>query len=325
MAIKISIIIPTYNVELFINRCLDSIFNQSYGNFEVIMVDDGSTDATVNNAIKKYSSEPRLKIVKKHNGGQSSARNVGLKKATGQYVMFVDGDDWIKVNSLETLVNKLYENNMPDILEYGYEMTDGVSIFRKVSFKCECFEEDMMLHEFFYGNRITDVVWNKLFKRNLFSDICFDEGEIHEDYRIMPKILSKARRLCNVEYDAYYYYKRDGSTMQEKFSPKTFKRIAACEYVANYCKNDDYLKDYYIAARIRLCFACIYLFCKLKEDGGAIIYEKKIRDSFDKNYKEIKNNSEIRFLPLRKRIFLRMFMLNKPLTAFLYSQYRKGE
>lgn len=156
----VSIIVPVYNVENYIFKCLSSIINQSYKNLEILIVDDGSEDNSIN--IAKELIDGRCVILKKENGGLSSARNYGLKRATGSYIMFVDSDDWLEKNAIELLLTNIKKNNA-DIVQgeaiYFYEN------HKKIDELAYGLIENDKLIEYFRQTQIKTYVWNKLYKK----------------------------------------------------------------------------------------------------------------------------------------------------------------
>lgn len=206
----ISIIIPVYNVEKYIDRCLSSVINQIYKNIEIIVVNDGSTDNS-ENICKKYAEEDkRIVLTNQSNKGLSAARNAGLEAAKGKYVMFVDSDDYVEENYVFHPYHKLIETDS-DIVEFNY----------RVCYKNG--EKEILIndHEFtVYGidilrynlqGRISDRSWNKLYKKELFNEIKFPEGEIYEEVGTTFLLLKQARSYAFIPDVFYNYRSRNGS------------------------------------------------------------------------------------------------------------------
>ncbi|MCI7635536.1 MAG: glycosyltransferase [Bacteroidales bacterium] len=206
----ISIIIPIYNVEVYLDRCLRSVQSQTYTNFEVIMVDDGSTDRSADIAIHYAESDARFKYIKQSNSGQGSARNTGLKNALGDYYCFVDSDDYINPNYLSKLFNAITETNSDisvcsverifddgRIIDYKITNQDRTSIITDIN-------KYLILASF--------SVCNKLFKSYLFEDLLFPEGIKYEDFALIPRVYERASKIVTIQDKLYYYYYRQNST-----------------------------------------------------------------------------------------------------------------
>lgn len=209
--IKFSCIVPMYNIQDYIEKCVTSILEQTYKNFEVIVVDDGSTDNSYE-IVKKYESD-KLKIVQKQNGGLSSARNEGMKYITGDYVWFIDGDDYIENNALELLYNKILEKEY-DVICFSHICDYGdkkIKIYDKYSWE--------------KTNELTllcNSAWSKIYKKDFYTkhNFKFLEGKIYEDLALIPFIMVKAENIGGIEEHIYNYVQRNGSIMN---SGKTFK------------------------------------------------------------------------------------------------------
>ena len=319
MNYKVSIIVPVYNVEKYIARCLDSIINQSYDNIEIIVVNDGSTDNSLDIIKKNYSSYNKVFIFNKTNGGLSSARNFGLKKISGDYVLFVDSDDWISQNCVELLMNEI-ETSKADIVEFGYELVFDNKKSDVITFAAQKIEGNKnILEEFFYGTQITDIVCNKIYRKSLFDNVEFVEGRIHEDYMIMPKLLFSCKKISIIEESLYFYYQRDDSITQKPFSDKNFDRLFAGDYVINFCKEN--AQEFYDISLIRKGYICIYMYNQLlisSLSDNYINYKRNIVEEFNNIYIKTFRSKSLKKLPFAKRMLFKMFWLNKTITIHIY-------
>ena len=206
---KISILVAAYNVAEYLEQCLKSIIGQTYQNLEIVIVDDGSTDATGAICDHYKKSDKRVKVIHQANAGLSAARNVGLKTATGDFVMFVDGDDFIKPNMAE----KLYDNLADaDVVICGYQIFPGSKNIRPEAkiYSGEDATIDLLINQEDY----MVVSWNKLYKRELFKGIEFPLGKKHEDSLTTYKVLVKAKKVAIIGDPLYYYVQRENSIMK---------------------------------------------------------------------------------------------------------------
>ena len=228
----VSIIVPCYNVEKYFERCIKSLVSQTYKDIEIILIDDGSTDAT-SNLINRYKDTDKRIIVKKQqNIGLSGARNAGLKIAKGEYVCFVDSDDYVDKNYIKRMYAEL-ERTGSDICacNYSYVYEDGVVEPRATdgNFVCDSWAG---LKDMFSGQQKTGVVtWNKLYKKDLFKDnkIVFPVGKVNEDNFTTYKLYYFAKKICYVSDSLYYYVQRDDSIMGRDFDKRRMDVIEAYE------------------------------------------------------------------------------------------------
>lgn len=213
---KISVIVPIYNTELYMRKCLDSIVNQTYPNLEIILINDGSTDSSLS-IIQEYAkTDNRIIVIDQPNGGQSRARNAALDIMTGDYLSFVDSDDWLDLNTFKAVMNLFSASTDADMIAFPVELVyeDGRVKPRRDSF-AESFVKkyDYKLSEkIFHGISIFSV-WGRIFKSSIFQNIRFPEGRIYEDVGIFPDIDRKLRVIGYSTIGKYYYYQREGSSM----------------------------------------------------------------------------------------------------------------
>jgi len=210
----VSIIIPCYNVGSYIEQCIDSILSQSYKSLEIIVIDDGSTDNT--GEILKHYNDSRLKIIHQKNAGLSAARNTGLKVAKGKYIAFVDGDDFIEPGYIEKLVKTL-EQNKSDISICGFIGSGRCPSKAATLSRTEALS-DLLTQRLGTGV----MVWNKLYKRSLFKGLKFNDGRLHEDNFIMPRILERVKSVSVVP-DKLYHYRENPSSITSKMTKKRLK------------------------------------------------------------------------------------------------------
>lgn len=227
----ISIIIPVYNVEKYLKRCIDSILNQTFKEFELILVNDGSTDncGKICNMYKR--KDKRISVIHKKNSGLSSARNVGLDLAKGKYIAFVDSDDYINKNMYEILYSNLIKTDA-DISICNFQYVNDTSIININqsidNYGYLIFNNIEALNELYLENYVNMVVaWNKLYKKELFEDLRYAEGRIHEDEFIIHELLYKSKKIVCTNAELYYYLKRQGSITQFDFNLKKLDAVYA--------------------------------------------------------------------------------------------------
>lgn len=206
---KVSIVIPIYNVEQYLRRCLDSVQKQSYTNFEAIMIDDGSTDGSALIAEEYFKKDNRFVLIHQDNAGQGAARNTGIKHSTGEYLAFLDSDDWLDSKFLELMLTTA-EKNIADIVICGVKRVfeDGSEKENPISNKSSYIVKDK---ESFLETASYSVC-DKLYRSELFKNIQFPSHMKYEDYATTPRILAKADKIVCFSDRLYSYFWRANST-----------------------------------------------------------------------------------------------------------------
>jgi len=209
----ISVIVPVYKVEPYLDRCVASILNQSYTNLEVILVDDGSPDNCPALCDAWAARDSRIKVLHKKNGGLSDARNAGLDASSGAYISFVDSDDYVAKTFIETLYRLLceYHTDISAVSRLKVRSTDAVFPAESASPNVMLFQNADAIKELFTEDTYACYAWNKLYKRELFDAIRFPVNRAMEDLAIAHKILLAAGRIVYSDAKLYCYYQRDDS------------------------------------------------------------------------------------------------------------------
>lgn len=254
---KISVIVPVYKVEPYLDKCISSIVNQTYRNLEIILVDDGSPDNCPAMCDTWAEKDSRIRVIHKTNGGLSDARNAGMAIATGELMTFVDSDDWIAPDMYEHLYQRLAENNS-DVATCGVQMvwedkTPSCTLTRESS--CVLNQEEAM-RAIIEESWLKQPVWYKLYKTELVRDILFPVGKYHEDVFWSYQAVGRAQRVSVSDHIGYYYLQRGGSIMGAGYS---LKRLDAVEAKVQRCA---YIQERFPAlsplAVKDLWFTCIY-------------------------------------------------------------------
>lgn len=218
----ISLIVPVYNVNQYLKECIDSIINQTYSNLEIILINDGSTDNCGAICNEYALLDERIKLIHKPNGGLSDARNAGLDVVSGEYVTFIDSDDFVHPNFIEVLYRNLIETDSDISLCKYFKFQDGDNNEFDELFNCSrsVYTGLYMLENLnnlsMYPNNV--VSWGKLYKSTIFNELRFPVGRVHEDEYLIHHIYSKVRNVCYIDIKLYYYRVRVNSIMQMKIS-----------------------------------------------------------------------------------------------------------
>lgn len=250
----VTLIIPAYNCENYIEQTLQSVINQTYRNIEILLVDDGSTDTTGKICDVYSKKDERVVVYHKENGGQASARNLALADAKGEYLAFADSDDILALNYIETLINLAIKYNSDfvqcgyskfwdQIPEHAYEEKNDIAVL----------PSSEALKEFCYQRKITPAPWCKIIKRSTWGDIRFPVGMGYEDYAIIYKVLGNAQKIVCSSTGIYLYRIHNSSTQHTAYSDRKKDRIRIADELMDYVnKNYPELAE---AAKARVCLA----------------------------------------------------------------------
>lgn len=250
----ISVIVPVYNVEKYLGKCVDSILAQTYENLEIILVEDGTGDGCGAICDAYAAQDPRVRVIHKENGGLSSARNAGMDIARGEYFGFVDSDDWIEPETYETLLNlaEKYDADLVSGSRYDVAEPTGERTLGLHHEKEECISAMEMLGRVFVWDGCDSAAWDKLYRRHLFADIRYPLGMYSEDIAIFYKLMEKANRVALCPKPLYNYLHRENSITTAKLSEKTFHYPNHTEVIYPYiCANHPQLKNQARFLRVR--------------------------------------------------------------------------
>lgn len=211
---KISVIIPVYNVEKYLECCLDSVVNQTFEDFEAILVDDGSPDKCGEICDRYAQMDQRFKVIHKENGGLASARNAGLDICQGDYICFVDSDDYIEPYYLEFLFSQIDGSNFDFVSCAANFVNENNELIHRNDYGIDRkVISDDFFEMYFHTNLIENAAWNKIYKKELFAGLRFVEGIIFEDSEIIIRLLKKCNKILFTNQYLYDYRIRQGSTM----------------------------------------------------------------------------------------------------------------
>lgn len=237
---KVSVIIPVYNVKDYLERCVDSVLEQTYSDLEVWLVDDGSTDGCGEICDRYAETDRRVTAIHQENKGQSCARNTAIEKSTGEYILFVDSDDYIKTVTIETLIDALVDEKADMAvcgIRYGTEEHfQGEK--EKTGYKTYTGRERYVTLFSEGCRRIMSAACGKLYRASVFETIRFPEGKIYEDEFTIHHILGKCTRCVIIEEELYYHFVRTDSTTRQSY---TMKSLDAVEAINDRCR---YFEDY---------------------------------------------------------------------------------
>lgn len=221
----ISVIVPIYKVERYLPQCIDSIIKQTYNNLEIILVDDGSPDQCGIICEKYAKKDNRIKVIHKNNGGLSDARNVAIDVSTGEYILFIDSDDYVATNHIEHLYHILITSHADMAIEWGQTFYEGTTpVIDTLNGKKEVIlDSDEALTNMFYQKNFDTSAWAKLYKRNLFDNIRYPKGWLYEDLPTTYRLIQKCKKVVFSDYKSYYYLLRNNSIEGAPFKPLKYE------------------------------------------------------------------------------------------------------
>ena len=300
----ISIIVPVYNVEEYLDKCVDSIVHQTYDNLEIILVDDGSPDNCPKKCDNWAKKDKRIKVIHKKNGGLSDARNKGIEASTGRYITLVDSDDYIENDYVEFLYNLLADNDSDmSVCKHRviYEKAGTLNCYTGNFYNLNPKEAlEMML----YGNDFDLTACEKLYKRELFNNIKYPKGRLFEDSATTYKLIDICNKISFKSEPKYNYFVRSNSITTNSFNNKKMDLITSTKEMTDYIiKKYPVLKN---AVNRRLMYAYLSTLTQLCKSSNYRDYPDELNEMMNyikKNRKEVLKDRKI---PKRDRIALQL-------------------
>lgn len=319
----ISIIIPIYNAEKYLNRCIKSILNQSHNNLEIILVNDGSEDDSLNICNDYAKRDSRIKVIHKDNAGPSAAREDGVNMATGNFIAFVDADDYIDKDMYQSLIR--VANNGVDIVQCGY---------RRVSTTGEILETrelkqidisgsfESSLHYASQTNT-TNFLWNKLYKAKLFKKVVFPKLYAGEDSCILTQVYTFAKRIVNIEEPFYNYVMTPDSLCRQPFSEKKLDNIEAGKFMYDfYSRNFPKLCGF---SALHICSYSAKLYCEIIEEDINLKQEKikYLLENFNMFYNPSRDRMSRNMSSKKRVFFVELFKKSPKISILIYKLFLK--
>jgi len=319
----VSIVLPVYNVENYILGCLDSIKAQTYSNFEVIIVNDGSKDRSIEYCLDYCNQDSRFKIIHKPNGGLSDARNVGIEHTSGEYLVFIDSDDFVSPKLLSHMV-EILESNQSDIA-----IIDAVHYYSDREYlNKDIFTEQMTiknfnsvdaLQEMFYQKSFLVSAWGKLYKRSLFNEIRFPVGKLFEDSAIMYLLFDKCARISYSNAKLYAYVHRENSITTNQFSDRDLDILEITDSILNHYKGNPVVYRAAISYKVSACFRILL---NSPSDERFIKIQRECRNYILRNWKNVLFDSNVRY---KNKMALIAITLFNPFVKLIYSKVNRWE
>lgn len=301
---KISIIVPVYNTAKYLPRCVDSLINQSYGDIEIILVNDGSQDACRDICRRLCQKDSRIKYIFRENGGISAARNTGIDAAVGEYLCFVDSDDCVSPFYIEKLLKMCTENGTK-IARCGYVINDEDTLPENVPVPLVYHETEVIDQRDYFLRIYTpkEIIyitpWNKIYHKSLFENLRYREGMINEDDGIIHRIIDRCEKIALCYVPLYFYTVREGSIMTTPgFSP------AKADILSMWQDREEYfhqrgMEDLAFLTRKNYMVKCLELYCMIDSDTpDGKMWKKHLAEAFAQKLSRAGQN------PAKSRKFL---------------------
>lgn len=305
----ITLIIPVYMVESYLDRCLSSIVRQTYENLEIILVDDGSKDSCPAICDRWAKKDKRIRVIHRENGGLSAARNSGIEAAQGEYLAFVDSDDFVSEEFIEALYQAC-KRTKSQIAQCRYEYVDGDVMTKdreEVTEPTEVFSGKEMIKGMSWRDGAYNVVaWNKLYHKSVFEGVRYPEGRIHEDEATTHKLFYQAEQVAFVYRYLYGYYTGGTSITRDKFSLKRLDWEWAVRNRLTFLKERQETEILIPMYKIYMD-GTIDLYYKIKELLQDEQTAKEIKERLKSTYKELKKYGGT---PLKTKIGYRIFLIS---------------
>lgn len=313
----ISVIVPIYNVEQYLEECLESLHQQDYPFLEIMLIDDGSTDGSANICDRYVQNDNRFHYYYKDNSGQSGARNFALRLFTGDYVSFVDSDDKVANDTYSTLVSKLLKAEY-DMIQFSYYVWTEKLTKKKILADKEYDSLGAMNFFLLYG---PDVVWNKLISKRIAQKTFFKEGIMEEDSYISPSYFKKATKILNIPECLYYYRTRQGSIMNRPFSRNFYDTMTVYEQIM---RETEYDRELHCIAAARSVVAMANLYSRFFGDKNFTYLDRLIVGFKGREYLKIynreKKNSRVK---LSYRLQISLFSISPRICAMVLSLIKR--
>lgn len=320
---KVSVVVPIYKVEKYLNRCIDSILNQTYKDIEVILVDDGSPDRCGIIAEEYAAADPRIKVIHKVNGGLSDARNAGMQHITGNYTMFVDSDDWLSSSAIDMLMTTCKRYKADVVQSAFYYAYEDYLLFDHKQYspkgKPVILNRESLMYELVKNERVKNFAWGKLYKTSILHGIPFKKGVLFEDVFWSHQVMDRVKKFILINQPLYFYLQRSDSIVAS-YTPRNLDILAGLKERHKFIeeKYQELVNESYkVLLRTSLIHYNLLILNWRKDKRGS--YRKEIRDYIRKNSAKFKKAVEHdKFLKRQ----LTMFLLH-PLVNILFSAVKR--
>lgn len=325
MVPTVSVIIPVYGVEKYLNRCVESVINQTYKDLEIILVDDGSPDNSPRMCDEWAARDARIQVVHRENGGLSRARNTGLSIASGEYIAFVDSDDWIAPDTYEYCLKLLDQYEGADAVQF--DVMSASQYPARIEEKCELIKmyEGKDILEYYMESSTHKSggfsVCRCLFEAPTAKRYAFREGKINEDLDYKFKVLRDCKKWVVSNQAKYFYWQEGNSTSSGKLKPSALQLYEAAEELNKLCQQETYGKIAYFG-KVKLARTPFSLLSRIAVWGVESIDEKEITKKLLKEHRKALPVLLGAPIPLSRKMLSIMFAVSFPFSKWLLSKFK---
>ena len=322
---RISVIVPVYNVEDYLKRCVNSLINQTYSNIEVLLIDDGSTDSSGKLCDEISITDNRIIVIHKQNGGLSSARNTGIKNSSGEYITFIDSDDWIALDTYEYSI-KLMKQFSADCVQYDYIMVSNDNPIKQRKEDVKCFKGKEILQYYMESTTRTGSysVCRCIFASEILKGLTFREGKINEDIDFKYKALSCCQKMVVSNQYKYFYFQSGDSLSFGGLKRRDFDLYDAANELVKMTEMETYGSISFLGrvkqARTPLSLLSRIAYCGIDDDSiDKVELVKKLQSQLQKTVPTLLKSP----IPLSRKILTILFSVNYTFTEKLIHILRK--
>ena len=315
----VTIVVPVYKVEKYIDKCINSILNQTYKNLEIILVDDGSPDDCGKICDRYAKLDTRINVIHKENGGLSDARNAGIDAANGKFISFIDSDDYIEPEYIEILYRAIKKDETDIAISSHKVIYESGAILEKATGEENILTPKETLKRILYDEGIDLSAWAKLYKLELFKEVKFLKGRLFEDAATTYKLIDKSKKISIISVSTYNYIMRSSSITNNEFSVGKMDLITSTEEMCNYVKNK--YPDLKKACERRLMYAYLSTLSQLAMSKVKFVEEEKKLMRYVKDNR--KNVLKDKNVPKRDKVGIISTIFGFKFYSFMWKTYKK--
>ncbi len=320
MSELISVVVPVYKVEKQLSRCVDSLIRQTYDNIEIILVDDGSPDGCPAICDGYAKKDSRIKVIHRQNGGLSAARNSGIEAASGEYIAFVDSDDYVADDYIDFMYRMAVLNNA-DVVSCGVREVypSGKSALQYADNSLIVMDKKEALTRMCYNDGFFVTAWDKLYKRSLFDEVRYIEGKLFEDTGTTYLVIDKAERIVSCPEPKYFYMINPDSITGSQFNMRKLEYVEMADRMAEYIVKK--YPELEMAARRKQMHACFSTLTQLVNSG---VRNKEVENMLVLRIKELEGTAlSDKRTPVRDRLAIYSLRMGFRFFSFVWRVYYK--
>ncbi len=300
----VSVVIAIYNVEQYLRECIESVMIQTYDKLEILLIDDGSTDASLQICQEYEKKDSRIKVYHKENGGLSDARNYGIRNSRGEYICFIDSDDLVSIYYVENMMDMIHKYKVPlvvtNVLKFNDKYKFKVPSQKRNKKNDMIYNSERALEDSFYRKNIPMYACAKLYHRNILEKIQFPKGELYEDISTTYLFIHEAKKIVYNPIQDYFYRQRLGSIVNSEFDKRKMVQVESCKKII--CFIEKYYPNIIFAAWSKTFMNSYNIFCSIPNKNEYKKYKQQVKGVINSYkwsvYKDSKNKVLCRLIAL---------------------------